>query len=125
MLVIAHFDWLPLPGSIVEAVEALIVAHNPAWKMGGGCGIHWRWFADLSSGGFIALESFSFDVDQPYSHEAWRGRIRASAGVAATLDAAAVQRFDDGACRFDRRTISARAAEGAASGIRFDRTQAQ
>jgi SAM-dependent methyltransferase len=94
VLVIAHFDWIPLPGSIVEATEALIEAHNPAWKMGGGCGIHWRWFADLSAGGFLALESFSFDVDQPYSPEAWRGRIRASAGVAATLDAAAVQRFD-------------------------------
>jgi SAM-dependent methyltransferase len=95
VLVIGHFDWIPLPGSIVEATEALIEAHNPAWKMGGGCGIHWRWFADLSLGGFLALESFSFDVDQPYSHEAWRGRIRASAGVAATLDAEAVQQFDE------------------------------
>jgi SAM-dependent methyltransferase len=95
VLVIAHFDWIPVPGSIVEAVEALIIAHNPAWaKMAGGCGIHWRWFADLSAGGFLALESFSFDLDQPYSHEAWQGRIRASAGVAATLDAAAVERFD-------------------------------
>jgi SAM-dependent methyltransferase len=95
VLVIAHFDWIPVPGSIVEAVEALIIAHNPVWaKMAGGCGIHWRWFADLSARGFLGLESFSFDVDQPYSHEAWRGRIRASAGVAATLDVAAVQRFD-------------------------------
>ena len=35
--VIAHFDWLPLPGSIGEANQrALIVAHNPAWKMGAG-----------------------------------------------------------------------------------------
>ena len=47
VLVIAHFDWLPLPGSVVEAAEALILAHNPAWTMAGGCGIHWRWFADL------------------------------------------------------------------------------
>jgi SAM-dependent methyltransferase len=94
VLVIAHFDWLPLPGSVVEATEALILAHNPAWKMAGGCGIHWRWFADLSAAGFLALESFSFDVHQPYSHEAWRGRIRASAGVAASLDGNAVSRFD-------------------------------
>ena len=28
-LVIAHFDWLPLPGNVVEATEALIKAHNP------------------------------------------------------------------------------------------------
>jgi hypothetical protein len=31
----------------------------------------------------------------PRSHEAWRGRIRASAGVAASLPAEAVARFDE------------------------------
>lgn len=93
-LLIAHFDWLPLPGSVVEATESLILKHNPAWQLAGGCGIHWRWFADLAGAGFIALESFSYDLGQPYSHEAWRGRIRASAGVAASLDAAGVAAFD-------------------------------
>jgi SAM-dependent methyltransferase len=93
-LLIAYFDWLPLPGSVVEATEALILAHNPQWKLAGGNGIHARWFADLSQTGFLGLESFSFDVAQPYSHEAWRGRIRASAGVAASLDGNAVARFD-------------------------------
>lgn len=62
--------------------------------MGGGCGIHWRAFAHLSAAGFRDLESFSFDIDQPYTHEAWRGRIRASAGVGASLDPEAVARFD-------------------------------
>jgi SAM-dependent methyltransferase len=94
VLVVAHFDWLPLPGSVVEATEALILALNPQWKLAGGDGIYGRWFADLSSGGFSGLESFSFDVVQTYSHEAWRGRIRASAGVAASLDPDAVARFD-------------------------------
>ena len=94
VLVIAHFDWLPLSGSVVEATEALILAHNPQWSYGGGNGIYGRWFADLANAGFRGLESFSFDIDQPYSHEAWRGRIRASAGVAASLNADAVARFD-------------------------------
>jgi hypothetical protein len=30
----------------------------------------------------------------PYTHESWRGRIRASAGIAASLPADAVARFD-------------------------------
>jgi SAM-dependent methyltransferase len=94
VLVIAHFDWLPLAGSVVEATEALILAHNPKWNLGGGDGIYGRWFADLSSAGYCGLESFSFDIAQSYSHEAWRGRIRASAGVAASLDKNAVARFD-------------------------------
>jgi hypothetical protein len=93
-MLITHFDWLPLPGTVVEASEQLILAHNPAWRGHGGCGIHWKWFADLSGAGFQALQSFSFDVDVPYSHDDWRGRIRASAGVAASLSQEAVSQFD-------------------------------
>ncbi len=37
---------------------------------------------------------FSFDLPVYYSPKAWRGRIRASAGVAASLDAETVARFD-------------------------------
>jgi SAM-dependent methyltransferase len=36
----------------------------------------------------------SVDYDIPYSHEAWRGRIRASAGVSASLGPEAVAAFD-------------------------------
>ncbi len=92
---ICHFDWLPLPGNVVAATEALILKHNPAWNMAGGDGTHGPWFADLSGAGFRDLESFSFDVDVPYSHAAWRGRIRASAGVAASLAPDQVVAFDE------------------------------
>lgn len=94
-LVIAHFDWLPLSGNVVEATESLILAHNPAWKGAGGRGIYPQWFVDVGEAGFEGIESFSFDLDVPYTHEAWRGRIRASAGVAATLGPEEVARFDD------------------------------
>jgi len=92
---LCHFDWLPIPGNVVAATEALILKHNPAWHMAGGDGTHGPWFADLAVAGFRDLESFSFDVDVPYSHEAWRGRIRASAGVAASLAPDQVAAFDD------------------------------
>lgn len=93
-LLIAHFDWLPLPGNVVEATETLIKAHNPLWDGDDGTGIHPLWFADLSRAGFTGIESFSFDVSVPYSHEAWLGRIRASSGVAASLPPDAVERFN-------------------------------
>lgn len=92
--VIAHFDWVPLPGNVVDATERLIRAHNPAWAMHGGTGIHPRWLADLSRAGFLDLETFSFDVEVGYAHAGWRGRIRASAGISASLDPDAVERFD-------------------------------
>jgi SAM-dependent methyltransferase len=94
-LVIAHFDWLPLPGSVVEATEQLILKHNPEWKLGGGVGIHPRFLPQLSATGFQALRTFSFDLEAPYSHEAWLGRIRASAGIGPVLSPEATQRFDD------------------------------
>jgi SAM-dependent methyltransferase len=94
-LVIAHFDWIPLPGNVAEATEKLIEKHNPKWKLGGGLGIYPLWPRDLAVAGFKNVETFSFDIDAIYTHEAWRGRIRASAGVGASLTPDAVTLFDE------------------------------
>lgn len=94
-VVIAHFDWLPLAGNVVEATERLIRLHNPSWRYDGSSGLHPYALRDLGEAGFRNIQTFSYDVTVPYSHEAWRGRIRASAGVGASLSAAAVARFDD------------------------------
>ena len=91
-LVIAHFDWIPLPGNVVAATEDLIRSFNPSWGFGGGIGIHAEWFTDV--GEYEDIESFSFDVPVVYSHEQWRGRIRASAGVGGSLDPGKVAQFD-------------------------------
>lgn len=93
-VVIAHFDWIPLRGNVVRATEELIERHNPRWKLGGGLGVHPQWLRDLGEAGFRELETFSYDVDVPYTPEAWRGRVRASAGVGGTLPPDAVARFD-------------------------------
>lgn len=93
-LIIAYFDWIPLPGSVVEATERLIEAHNPDWPYGGGSGIHPHWLADVAEAGYGEIESFSYDLDVAYGHEAWRGRIRASAGVGASLPTDKVAAFD-------------------------------
>src|SRR5690606_16665609 len=71
-----------------------IHAANPAWTLGGGTGIYPQWLTDLALSKFGQLETFSFDHDQPYSHESWRGRIRASAAVKASLNHEEVERFD-------------------------------
>ncbi len=94
VLVIAHFDWIPLPGNVVEATERLIERHNPAWTFAGGYGLYPMWLRDVAVAGFGGIETFSFDTHVRYSHEAWRGRIRASAGVAASLPHDQVIRLD-------------------------------
>lgn len=93
-VVIAHLDWIPLPGNVVAATESLIRKHNPAWSMHGGTGLYPAWLADLAVAGFTDIATFSFDLDLHYTHDAWRGRIRASAGIAASLAPEAVTTFD-------------------------------
>lgn len=94
-LVVCHFDWIGLPGNVVWVAERLIEQHNPAWTFGRGNGIHGQWLGDIEEAGFRDLETFSFDIDAIYTHDAWRGRIRASAGVAASLPPERVAAFDE------------------------------
>ncbi|HEY8367835.1 MAG TPA: methyltransferase domain-containing protein [Thermodesulfobacteriota bacterium] len=93
-LVIAQFDSLPLPGSVMEATVRLIAAYNPGWQPGRTAGLHPEWLIDMATSGFEGIETFSFDLTVRYGHEAWRGRVRASAGVGASLPPDAVARFD-------------------------------
>ncbi|MFP2933073.1 class I SAM-dependent methyltransferase [Pyxidicoccus sp. 3LG] len=99
-LIIAHFDWLALPGNVVEATEALVERFNPGRppapheRFGRGFGIYPQWFRDVAEAGFTRLESFTFDVAVPYTHESWRGRVRANWKVGASLPADEVARFD-------------------------------
>lgn len=94
LVVVAHYDWLPAPGSLAAATEALILKHNPQWQLGGGNGLHPQAAEDLRGAGFASCERVHEIVAQPFRPEDWRGRIRASVGIAASLDAAQVQAFD-------------------------------
>ena len=67
LLVLASFDWIAMPGNVVEATEDLIVKHNPKWRLAGGMGIHPTFARDAAIAGFDDIECFSFDVLQPYT----------------------------------------------------------
>ena len=92
-VVIAHFDWLPIPGNVVAATEEIILRYTPSWPFADRAGLYPQWLVDLQTAGFTGIETFSFDTSVSYSHEAWVGRVRASAPIAGTLDADGV-----GAC---------------------------
>jgi SAM-dependent methyltransferase len=89
-----YYDWLPLQGNVVRETEKLIEQHNPKWKGGNQFGIHPTLFRDLAENGFYSLESFTYDEAAIYSHEGWRGRIRASAGVGASMNTEHINTFD-------------------------------
>jgi hypothetical protein len=69
--------------------------HNSNWHHGGGDGFHLESLPHLQRARFVKFETFSYDINVSYSREAWRGRIRASAGVGARLAAPQVKTFDD------------------------------
>lgn len=82
-LLVAHFNYLPLPGSAAEASEALILERAPSWPWAGVQRMSGRWDAGLRAAGFVGLRTTAHDVDLAYTHEAWRGRMRACNGVIA------------------------------------------
>jgi SAM-dependent methyltransferase len=93
-LVLAHLDWVPLPGNMAETTDRLLSVYNPGLSVGDGSGLYPAWLRDLALAGFRDLETFSFDLAVRYSHEAWRGRVRASAPVGASLGPDEVLAFD-------------------------------
>jgi SAM-dependent methyltransferase len=106
-LVIVYLDWVALTGNVADATEALIEKHNPAWRFRGWSGFNPLWMNDAAAAGWTNLESFSFDVPVLYSHDYWRGRVRDSAGIGASLSAEAVLRFDDELARVLRERFPA------------------
>ena len=62
--------------------------------MGGGNGRHPEFVTDLETAAFENIRDDFRSVDTAYTRAAWRGRIRASAGIGASLHAEAVRAFD-------------------------------
>ena len=93
-LLIANFSYLSIPGSVAGRTEEIVLEHNPGWPKAGESGIFEEQLQALDAGGFQTVESFSYTEPVRFSHEAWRGRIRACNGVGAAMEPAAVEAFD-------------------------------
>lgn len=93
-LVTLYFSWLPRLDEIARASEGLVLRHNPDWTAAdwsGEVAVDPVWARDH----FRVTGFFCYDGGVPFTRESWRGRIRASRGVSATLSPADVARFDD------------------------------
>jgi SAM-dependent methyltransferase len=95
LLVTSHLSWLPRLDPVAHASEALVLEHNPRWTAGDFSGEVPpvpRW---ARGSGLRLRAMFWYDEPVGFTRESWRGRIRACRGIGATLDAAAVARFDE------------------------------
>jgi SAM-dependent methyltransferase len=94
-LAICYRDYQVLPGNVCAVSEELVLTYNPGWPMAGGTGVDAaQWSVELALAGFDRLETVGFDVTVPFTHDAWRGRMRSSNGVGASLPQARVEAFD-------------------------------
>ncbi len=93
-LIICSFSYLPLDGTVAGATEDLVLEYNPGWPKAGWRGVHPEHVEALDRSGFEQVESFSFTIDVPFTHESWRGRIRTCNGVGSALVSQEVERFD-------------------------------
>jgi SAM-dependent methyltransferase len=93
-LLICAFSYLPISANVAERTEALILEFNQDWPKAGWRGVHPEQIEALDQAGFRRVESFSYTVDVPFTHEGWRGRIRTCNGVGSSLLPDQVARFD-------------------------------
>lgn len=93
-LAIAHLDWLRLPGNVIDVTQKMIQVYNPEHHSRLHTFQYPDWLFELVEAGFSRWEVFGCSTVLSYSLEAWRGRIRASAGVGAAMDSGTLKRFD-------------------------------
>jgi SAM-dependent methyltransferase len=94
IVVVCSFDYLSRRSPVARVSEELILKYNPTWPMAGGSGCHVGPLFDLPEAGFVGVEQFSYEHLQPFTHEAWRGRMRTCNGVGASLTPERVEAYD-------------------------------
>jgi SAM-dependent methyltransferase len=92
-LLTCHLCWLPRIDAIARESEALILKHNPDWSAGDWSG-ETEYLPPWAAGKLQLEGMFYYDEELTFTQESWRGRIRASRGIAATLTTEEVQAFD-------------------------------
>lgn len=93
-LAIIYQMYLPMPGTVAQRSESLILRYRPDWPHANSTGISGQALRDMQLAGFVGIESFSFDVTQRFTHEGWRGLIRTTSAVGASMPPEMIQAFD-------------------------------
>ncbi len=94
-IAIIYQTYLPIEGNIAAASEEIILRYRPRWRHAGGVGINGQALKDLQTARFQQIESFSFDVDIPFTREQWQGFIRTCSAVGPSLTAEDLARFEE------------------------------
>jgi SAM-dependent methyltransferase len=94
-IAIIYQTYLPIEGNIAAASEQIILRYRPRWRHAGGVGINGQALKDLQTARYTDIESFSFDVDIPFTRQQWQGYIRTCSAVGPSLSNEDLARFDE------------------------------
>ena len=94
-LLIAHLDWLNLPGNAIDITLKTIRQFKTSGATKPITFQYPDWLTELIDAGFDSYEIFGCSTIQDYTQEAWRGRIRASRLVRPEMDAETLKNFDE------------------------------
>lgn len=89
----SHFSWLPLEDAVAGQTELLILKFNPQWSAHGYKGVVPEIPYNLGSD-FRVEHKIVYDEMISFTRESWRGRIRASRGIGASLAPDQIKSFD-------------------------------
>ncbi|MCH7849487.1 MAG: class I SAM-dependent methyltransferase [Planctomycetes bacterium] len=94
-LIVPQDCYLPRLDDVARTTERLILQYNPDWTMADFDGLYPQRIDALIEGGFQFVEQCCYDHHQPFTHEAWRGRIRTCNGVGSgSMSESQVEQFD-------------------------------
>ena len=85
-LIIAHQDWLRRPGNVIDVTLQAIHRVNPPPKARKWTFQYPDWLFDLTDAGFADYQITAFPAKLDHTHDAWVGRIVASAQIGPALD---------------------------------------
>ena len=93
-LLIAHLDWISIPGNVIDTTLRVIDQFSPTDEVGFTTFQYPGWLSELVDAGFDAWNIFGFSTTLSYTHSAWRGRIRASARIGPKMSLETIDEFD-------------------------------
>ena len=95
-LAITVVEWHFLPKNVLTETLNLIREYAPQTSRPHPSTLRYpEWTDDLLSVGFNRWEAFAYIEPIAYTHEGWRGRVRASQGVGPVMDSRTLSAFDN------------------------------
>lgn len=92
--ILAQFEPIPVKNDVVEKTREIISRFNTTWHGISSLGMYPQWINGLYLADFSNIETFTFDVTIPFTHDEWKGKMRTDGSIGGSLQHEEVKAFD-------------------------------